>query len=159
MKKTLLNPAEFEIDMDLEDLEDGEKALAACKRLIESWSVELETEMLQAFITLYYDEMYQQWGPDEGEEDEESEKYWQEIQSPQDLVDIVGTDVFMYALEDGVYAKSKSNPSKYESQNVEICVILSLNCPWDEDHGWAAAFADGRLLKVARDVVDVVYLD
>ncbi|MCL1991692.1 MAG: hypothetical protein FWG66_01940 [Spirochaetes bacterium] len=157
MRKTLLNPAEFEIDVEyLQNLKDGEKALAACKRLIENWSVELETEMLQAFITLYYDEMYQQWGPDE---DEESEKYWQEIQSPQDLVDIVGTDVFIYALEDGVYAKSKSNPGKYESQSVEICVILSLNCPWEEEHGWAAAFADGRLLKVASDVVDVVYLD
>ena len=157
MRKTLLNPAEFEISEEfLEDLEDGEKALAACKSLAESWSAELETEMLQAFITLYYDEMYQQWGPDD---DEKSAEYWQEIQSPQDLVDIIGTDVYMYALEDGVYAQSKSNPGKYESQNVEICVILSLNCSWDEDHGWAAAFADGRLLKVAQDVVDFVYLE
>ena len=157
MRKTLLNPAEFEISEEfLEDLEDGEKALAACKSLAESWSAELETEMLQAFITLYYDEMYQQWGPDD---DEESAEYWQEIQSPQDLVDIIGTDVYIYALEDAVLVVDEDDPFKTKSANVEICVILSLNCPWDEDHGWAAAFADGRLLKVSQDVVDVVYLD
>ena len=61
--------------------------------------------MLEAFIHLYYDEMYGQWGPD-GEE--ESKAYWPEIISPADLIKHTGTDVTLYALEDAVYARSKT---------------------------------------------------
>lgn len=56
----LLNPKNFVIDEDC--CEDAEKGIAACKRLIEKWTPELETLMLDAFIKLYYDEMYKQWG-------------------------------------------------------------------------------------------------
>ena len=55
LKNGLLNPNEFEIEEDY--YEDKEKCVAACKRLIDSWSSELETQMLEAFIKLYYDEM------------------------------------------------------------------------------------------------------
>ncbi len=47
----------------------------------------------------------------------------------------------------------------YESKNVPVCVILLLNCPWDEDHGWAAVFIDEKFVKVGRDIVDCVWLD
>lgn len=48
----LLNPNEFKID-ELD--EDGGKGAVYCKRLIEKWTPQLETEMLEAFIRLYYD--------------------------------------------------------------------------------------------------------
>lgn len=87
LNNLLLNPKEFEIE------------------LIEKWTPQLETEMLEAFIRLYYDEMYEQWGPDD---EEESKEYWPEISSPADLVKYTGTDVTLYALEDAVYARSKT---------------------------------------------------
>lgn len=61
--------------------------------------------MLEAFIRLYYDEMYEEWGPDD---EEESKEYWPEISSPADLVKCAGTNVLIYALEDAIYAKSKT---------------------------------------------------
>lgn len=76
----LLNPEEFEI---YERDEDSEKGTIYCKRLIEKWTPQLETEMLEAFIRLYYDEMYGNWGPDD---EEESKEYWPEISSPTDLI-------------------------------------------------------------------------
>lgn len=150
----LLNPKEFEID---EIDEDGRKNSIYCKRLIEKWTPQLETEMLEAFIRLYYDEMYEQWGPDD---EEESKEYWPKINLPADLVKYTGTDVLLYALEDAVYARNKNKAGPpYVSQNVPVCVILGLNCPWDEDHGWAAVFIDEKLVKVDRDIVDCVWLD
>ena len=71
LNNLLLNPKEFEIDE-----EDGGKGFIYCKRLIEKWTSQLEMEMLEAFIRLYYDEMYEQWGPDD---EEESKEYWPEI--------------------------------------------------------------------------------
>jgi len=53
----------------------------------------------------------------------------------------------------------KTEKDQYESQNVDVCVILVLNCPWDEEHGWAAAFVDEKFVKVDRDIVDCVWLD
>lgn len=150
----LLDPKDFEIDEDC--CEDIEKGMDACKRLIDRWTPELETQMLNAFIKLYYDDMYEQWGPDD---EEESKEYWQEIKSPADLVKYTGADVNLYALEDGIYAKSKTDKNKYESKNVDVCVILTLNCPWDEEHRWAAVFVDEKFVKVDRDIVDCVYLD
>jgi len=79
----LLNPEEFKID-------DRDKGAIYCKRLIEKWTPRLETEMLEAFIRLYYDEMYENWGPDD---EEESKEYWPEISSPVDLVKYTGTYV------------------------------------------------------------------
>ncbi len=150
----LLNPKDFKIDEDC--CEDVEKGIVACKRLIDKWTPELETQMLEAFIKLYYDEMYEQWGPDD---EKESKEYWQEIKSPAELVKFTGTDVTIYALEDGIYAKSKTEKSKYESQNVDVCVILVLDCPWEEEHGWAAVFVEEKFVKVDRDIVDCVWLD
>ena len=115
----LLNPEEFKID-------DRDKGAIYCKRLIEKWTPRLETEMLEAFIRLYYDEMYENWGPDD---EEESKEYWSEISSPVDLVKYTGTDVTLYALEDAVFARSKTGNPLYESQNVPVCVILKLDCP------------------------------
>ncbi len=149
----LLNPDEFDIDLEIDD-EDMNNLY--CNKLIENWTPELESEMLAAFIKLYYDDMYEQWGPDD---EEESKKYWPELKTPADLIDIVGTDVTLYALEDAIYAKSKTDDSEYESQNVPFCVVLALNCPWDEEHGWAAVFVDEKLVKVDRDIVDCVWLD
>ena len=40
-----------------------------------------------------------------------------------------------------------------------VCVVLLLNCPWNEDDGWAAVFVEGKLVKVDSDIVDCVYLD
>ena len=154
VKNMLLNPKEFDVDVD--DCEDKKKGLAACNRLIDKWTPELETKMLDAFIKFYDDEMYQQWGPDD---EGESKEYWPEIKTPQDLLKHTGTDVLMYPLEDGVYARSKNEESKYESQNIDVCVILVIDCPWDEDHGWAALFIDEQFIKVAADVVDCVWLD
>lgn len=68
------------------------------------------------------------------------------------------TDVTLYGLEDAIYAKSKTGEVPYESQNVPVCVVLSLNCPWDEEHGWGAVFVEGKFIKVVRDIVDCVYL-
>lgn len=152
--KTLLNPSKFEIQDD--GCEDVEMGIAACKRLIERWTPALETEMLEAFITLYYDDMYEQWGPDD---EEQSKAYWPEMKSPADLVKLTGTNVTLYALEDGIYAKSQTEPDEYESQQVDVCVILVLDCPWDEEHGWAAVFVDEKIVKVDRDIVDCVWLD
>ena len=112
--------------------------------------------MLEAFIRLYYDEMYRNWGPDD---EEESREYWPEISSPADLVKYTGTDVTLYALEDAIYARSKTGNPPYESKNVPVCVILLLDCPWDEDHGWAAVFIDEKFVKVGCDIVDCVWLD
>lgn len=149
----LLNPKEFEIDkLD----EDGEKGVIYCEKLIEKWTPQLETEMLEAFIRFYYEEMYEQWGPDD---EEESKEYWPEIGTPADLVKYTGTDVRIYALEDAVYARSKTGNPPYESQNIPVCVILALNCPWEEEHGWAAVFIDENFVKVDCDIVDCVWLD
>lgn len=48
LNSMLLNPKNFEIDENC--CEDVEKSIAACKRLIEKWTPELETHMLEAFI-------------------------------------------------------------------------------------------------------------
>ena len=149
----LLDPEEFEIEDELDDEETTEDY---CRRLIEKWTPELENEVLQAFMKFYYDNMYEQWGPDD---EEESKEYWPEFQSPEDLIEHIGTDVTLYVLEDAIYAKSKTGDTPYESQNVPYCVIMVLNCPWDEDHGWAAAFVDEKLVKVDSDIVDCVWLD
>ena len=149
----LLDPEEFEIEDELDDEETTEDY---CRRLIEKWTPELENEVLQAFIKFYYDNMYEQWGPDD---EEESKEYWPEFQAPEDLIEHIGTDVTLYVLEDAIYAKSKTGDTPYESQNVPFCVIMVLNCPWDEDHGWAAAFVDEKLVKVDSDIVDCVWLD
>lgn len=151
LNNLLLNPKEFVIEEV-----DGEKGRICCESLIEKWTPELETKMLEAFIRLYYEEMYEQWGPDD---EEKSKEYWPKISSPIDLVKYTGTDVTLYALEDAVYAKSKTGNPPYESQNVPICVILLLDCPWDEEHGWAAVFIDEKFVKVDRDIVDCVWLD
>lgn len=82
-----------------------------------------------------------------------------EISSPADLVKYTGTEVILYALEDAVYVRRKTGNPPYESKNVPVCVILLLNCPWDEDHGWAAVFIDEKFVKVGRDIVDCVWLD
>ena len=58
-----------------------------------------------------------------------------------------------------MYARSKTGTPLYESQKVDVCVILGLNCPWDEDHGWAAVFIDEKFIKVGCDIVDCVWLD
>lgn len=150
----LLNPKEFKIAQVIDDEE--EKNSIYCKRLIEKWTPQLETEMLEAFIRLYYDDMYEQWGPDD---EEESKAYWPQLNSPADLVKYIGQDVTLYALEDAIYAKSKTGNPPYESQNVPVCVILVLNCPWDEEHGWAAVFIDEKFVKVDCDIVDCVWLD
>ena len=55
----LLNPKEFKID---ETAVSGKDGAVYCKRLIEKWTPELESEMLGAFIQLYYDDMYENWG-------------------------------------------------------------------------------------------------
>ena len=149
----LLNPKKFQID-DING--DGEKGVIYCKRLIEKWTPQLENEMLEAFIRLYYDEMYENWGP---EDEEESKEYWPEIGSPADLVKYTGTDVTLYALEDAVYARSKTGDSWYESKNIPVCVILLLDCPWEEEHGWAAVFIDEKFVKADLDIVDCVWLD
>lgn len=150
--KLLLNPMEFEIG------EETHKAMGLeidgsvyCKRLMEKWTPELETEMLEAFIHLYYDEIYEDW----------DKEFWPELNSPADLIEETGTDVYIYALEDAIYARNKTgNFPPYESQNVPVCVILSLDCPWDlNDPGWAAVFVDEKFVKVDRDIVDCVYLD
>lgn len=151
--RCLLNPDEFEIDVCIDDEELNE---TYCNKLIENWTPELETEMLQAFINYYYEEMYKNWGPDD---EEESKEYWPEFKTPAELIDYIGTDVVIYSLEDAIYAKSKNGTTPYESQNVPVCVIMLLNCPWDEDHGWAAVFVDEKFVKVDGDIVDCVYLD
>ncbi len=154
--KLLLNPNEFVIDDEMDEDMEIEGAVY-CKRLIEKWTPELETEMLEAFIRLYYNEMYQQWGP---QDEEEYKEYWQELNTPEDLIKCTGTDVVLYALEDAIYARTnKKDGPPYVSQNVPVCVILSLNCPWDEDHGWAAVFVDEKFVTVGRDIVDCVWLD
>ena len=152
-EKLLLNPEKFEIDVYYGDVEEG---VTCCKRLIEKWTPQLENEMLEAFIHFYYEEMYEMWGPDD---EEESKEYWPKISSPVDLIKYTGTNVTLYALEDAVYAKSKTGNPPYESQNVPVCVILLLDCPWDEDHGWAAVFIDEKFVKVDLDIVDCVWLD
>lgn len=148
----LLDPQKFKI---VEADKDGKGAIY-CERLIEKWTPQLESEMLKDFIRLYYDEMYEQWGPDD---EEERKEYWAEIETPADLVKHTGTDVALYALEDAVYARSKTGTPPYESQNVPVCVILTINCPWEEEHGWAAVFIDEKFVKVGCDIVDCVYLD
>lgn len=149
----LLDPKEFQIHLNIDDEEKNE---LYCRRLIDKWTPQLENEMLEAFISLYYDEMYEQWGPDD---EEESKAYWPEFNSPEDLIKYIGTDVTLYALEDAIYARSKTASTPYESQNVPVCVIMVLNCPWDEDHGWAAVFVDEKFVKVDGDIVDCVWLD
>ena len=150
----LLNPNEFTIE-EAVDVDDELNDIH-CKKLIDKWTPELENEMLEAFISFYYDNMYEQWGPDD---EEESKEYWPEFKTPKDLIDFIGTDVSLYALEDAIYAKSKTGNTPYESQNIPVCVILVLNCPWDEEHGWAAVFVDEKLVKVDSDIVDCVWLD
>ncbi len=153
LNNILLSPKNFKINQY--DCEDWEKCKVACERLKANWTSDLETQMLEAFIRLYYEDMYKQWGPDD---EEENQEYWPEIGSPTDLVKYTGTDVTLYTLEDAIYAKSDKHQG-YESQNVDVCIILTLDCPWDEDHGWAAVFIDEKFIKVDRDIVDCVWLD
>lgn len=153
LSNLLLNPKEFKID---EQNEDGWKGTRYCRRLIKKWTSQLETEMLEAFIRFYYDEMYKQWGPDD---EEESKKYWPEIELPTDLLKHTGTDVTLYALKDGVYARTKTGEPPYEPQNIAACVILVLDCPWEEEHGWAAVFIDEKFVKVDRGIDGCVWLD
>ncbi len=149
----LLDPVKFKIE---QAIEDEDKNAKCCKKLIENWTPQLEKETLEEFIHLYYDKMYKQWGPDD---EEKSKMYWLEIRTPEDLVKYTGTDITLYALEDAIYAKSKTESSTYESRNIPLCVVLVLACPWDEDCGWAAVFVDEKLVKVDRDIVDCVWLD
>lgn len=155
LNNTILNPKEFNIDEEFHDYSNQEKCITSCEKLIEKWTTELETQMLEAFIKLYYDDMYNQWGPNEAEENKE---YWPKIKSPTDLIKYTGVKILLYALEDAIVAKSKTN-NKYESQNIDVCVILSLHCPWDEEHGWSAVFINEKFVKVGRDIVDCVWLD
>lgn len=148
---SLINPNEFKIIDGWR--ENNEKNLSVCRLLIEKWTPELECQMLEAFIKLYYDDMYKNWGPDD---QNESEKYWPKIKSPTDLLQHTGRNVSLYALEDGIYAKSITG--EYELQD-DIAVILTLECPWDEEHGWAAVFINERFVKVDRDIVGSVRLD
>jgi len=46
------------------------------------------------------------------EKEKESKEYWPEISSPADLVKYTGTDITLYALEDAVYARSKTGNLK-----------------------------------------------
>lgn len=62
-------------------------------------------------------------------------------------------------MEDGIYVKSKTEKNKYESENIDVCVVLCLNCLWEEEHGWAAIFVDEKFIKVGRDIIDCVWLD
>ena len=153
MNSCLLDPEEFEIEPSFDDEEEGEEY---CKRLKEKWSPELEREMLEAFIRHYYDNMYEQWGPDDPEEFRE---YWREFSSPEEFIEYVGKDVTISAEEDAIYAKSESGETPYESQNVPFCVLLTLNCPWNEELGWAAVFVDEKFLKIQEDPVSGIYLD
>ncbi len=146
----LLNPKEFKID---ETAVSGKDGAVYCKRLIEKWTPELESEMLGAFIQLYYDDMYENWGPDD---EEESKVYWPEIKLPADLIKYTGTDVTLYALEDAVYGYGRDGSYGLQAH---VCVVLQLNCPWEEEHGWAAVFIDEKFVKVDIDVVDAVWLD
>lgn len=151
--KTLLDLKQAEI---IPTMDDEDKNIECCNELMENWTAQLETETLEAFIKLYYDEMYKNWGPSDPEE---NKKYWPEFTSPKELIDYIGTHVILFGLEDAIYAKSQTGNAGYESQNVPVCVVLALMCPWDEDHGWAAVFVEGKLVKVDRDIVDCVYLD
>ena len=151
--RLLLDPDKFNIEVYIDDEEINE---TYCNKLIENWTSELETETLQAFINYYYKDMYQNWGPDD---EEESKKYWPEFRTPAELIDYIGDNVTLYALEDAIYARSKNGVTPYESQNIPVCVVMVLNCPWDEDHGWAAVFVDEKFVKVDGDIVDCVYLD
>ena len=121
--KLLLNPMEFVIDEEAhEEMEiDGS---VYCKRLMEQWTPELETEMLEAFIRLYYDEMYMQWGPDD---EEENKAFWPELKSPADLIKYVGTDVCIYALEDAIYARNKTG--NFPPMNRKMFPYVSY-CHW-----------------------------
>lgn len=150
---TLLDLKQAEIILMMDDEEENN---ACCNELIEKWTPQLENETLEAFIKYYYDEMYENWGPDDPEE---SKEYWPEFNSPEELIEYIGTDVTLCGLEDAIYAQSKTGDTPYESQNVPVCVVLSLNCPWNEDDGWAAVFVEGKLVKVDSDIVDCVYLD
>ena len=148
----LLDPEEFEIDVALYGKEEDK---IYCKELIEKWTPQLETEMLEAFIRYYNDEMVGQWGPDDPDEYKE---YWPEFKSPAEFVNYVGTDVRIYAAEDAIYRKSKAGPTPYESANIPMCVVLDMNCPWSPELGWAAVFVDGKLLKIQEDVVSGIFL-
>lgn len=149
----LLNSQEFKIEQA--DIEDEEQNTLICKRLIEKWTPELETQVLDAFVDFYCGERAENLDPD----DEESKELWPEIRTPEDLIEYTGTDVTLYALEDAIYGKSKDGSSKYESLHVPICVIMTLKCPWDEEHGWAAVFVNEKFVLVNSDIVDCVWLD
>ncbi|MBQ8966391.1 hypothetical protein [Ruminococcus sp.] len=154
MNNCLLDPEEFEIEPSWDEEDEGEEY---CKMLVEKWSPELEKEMLEAFIRYYYDVMYEQWGPDDPEE---FRGYWPEFSSPEEFLDYIGKDVSISAEEDAIYEKSESGDSPYESSNVPWAVFVTLNCPWDPELGWAAAFVDGKFIKVFSDPAGgVVYLD
>lgn len=88
-----------------------------------------------------------------------SKEYWPEIELPADLLKHTGTDVTLYALKDGVYVRTKTGEPPYEPQNVAACVILVLDCPWEEEHGWAAVFIDEKFVKVDRGIDGCVWLD
>lgn len=149
----MLNPKEFKIiNMDMRE----ESLSRYCKRLIEKWTPQMETEMLEAFIRLYHDEMYEKWEP--GSKNKKK-GYWPEIKSTAELLKYTGTDVTIYALKNAVYERCGAGNQPYKLTDVPICVILRLECPWDKEHGWAAVFIDEKFIKVGRDIVDCVWLD
>lgn len=111
----MLNPNKFKIE---ETIVEGKRNSIYCKRLMEKWTPQLENEMLEAFIHLYYEDMYKNWGPDD---EEESKEYWPEINSPVDLVKYTGTDVTLYALEDAVYGYGQDNSYGLQAH---VCVVL-----------------------------------
>ena len=148
----LLDPQKFEI---FEERGSGKQGVLACEKLREHWTPQLEAEMLEAFIRLYYDDLYRESGP---VDPVEFEAYWPELKTPADLIPYTGTEVYLYALADAVYGRDKAT-GDYGSLHVPLCVILKLNCPWEEEHGWAAVFIEETLVKVDIDIVDCVWLD
>lgn len=113
-----------------------------CKKLIEKWIPQLECEMLGAFIHLYYDDMYENWGPDD---EEESKEYWPETNSPVELIKYTGIDVTLYALEDAVYGYNKDKTATSYGLQAHVCVVLQLNCPWGRGTWLGCCFYRGKI--------------
>ena len=139
--KTLIDIAKCRIDGD-----SSKKEKDAVAALMNGWDANVENLMLAGFVRFYNDVMRYRLGHDN---EEDLKKHWPDIQNPDDLLKHTGTDCYVHALDENDWDEF------YGGGKI---VVLTLDCPWGEDLGWAAVFKDEEFLCVALDGFSTAWL-
>ncbi|MDR2868931.1 MAG: sel1 repeat family protein [Deferribacteraceae bacterium] len=111
-----------------------------CEQFIASWTPELEQEVLAAFINCYDSACF-------SEREQNLFSHDDVVKTPADLIKrIEDLKDFWYDTNDTTVQVSLEL-QEHEGRHV---IALHLDCPWDQEHGWGAIFADGKLVGVER---------